>query len=91
MAPLSFPLFEPGPSGSPLRTEHEPTTLANEPTALDAKRDPVTAETEPAKLVVTGYAELVVKKSKRRNDMKLHHKRSRFATSGSQGLDRRAR
>ncbi len=62
MAPLGFPLFEPGPSGSPLRTEHEPTTLANEPTALDGQRDPVTAEPELAKLVVAGYAELLVKK-----------------------------
>ncbi len=33
------------------------------------------AETEPAKLVVAGYAELLVKKTQGRNNMKLHHKR----------------
>ena len=91
MAPLGFPLFQPGRSGSPLRTDHEPTTLANEPTALDRQRDPVTAEPELAKLVIAGYAELLVEKMERRNDMKLHHKRSHVARSGSQGLDRRAR
>jgi len=91
MAPLGFPLFEPGRSGTPLRTEHEPTALANEPTAVDGKRDPVTAEAELAKLVVAGYAELPVKEALRWNDMKLHHERSHIATSGLQGLDRRAR
>ncbi len=94
MAPLGFPLFEPCRPASPLRplrTEHEPTTLANEPTAVDGQRDPVTAEPELAKLVVAGYAELAVKDARERNNMKLHHKPSDFTRSGSQSLDRRAR
>ncbi len=64
MAPLGFPLFEPCRPAvplCPLRAEHEPTALADEPTALDGQRDPVTAEPELAKLVVAGYAELPVK------------------------------
>jgi hypothetical protein len=84
MAPLGFPLFEAGLSGSPLRAEHEPATLANEPTALERQRYPVAAEPEPAKLVVPGYAELLVKEGYGRNDMKVHHKRAHSASS--QGL-----
>ena len=94
MAPLGLPLFEPCRPAialRPLRTEHEPTALADEPTAVDGQSDPVTAQPELAKLVVAGYAELPVKEAWNWNDMKLHHKRSHIATSGSQSLDRRAR
>jgi hypothetical protein len=73
MAPLGFPLFGPGPSGGPLRTEHEPTTLANEPTAVDGQRDPMAADPLFAKLVIAGDAELLVKNTRRQNNMKLHH------------------
>ncbi len=63
MSPVGLRLTGAGPRGGPLRTEHEPTTLADEPTAVDRERDPVTAEPELAKLVVAGDAELLVKKA----------------------------
>jgi hypothetical protein len=66
MAPLGVALFEPCRPAialRPLRTEHEPSALANEPTAVDGQRDPVTAEAEIAKLVVGGHAELAVEKT----------------------------
>jgi hypothetical protein len=63
MSPVGLQLTGASPGGGPLRTEHEPTTLANEPTAVDRHGDPVTAEPELTKLVIAGYAELLVKKA----------------------------
>jgi hypothetical protein len=81
MAPLGFPLFGAGPPGGPLRTEHEPTTPANEPTAVDGQRDLMTADPLSAKLVIAGDAGLLVKNPERQNNMKLHHKWYHFTRS----------
>jgi hypothetical protein len=78
MSPVGLPLFGAGPPGGPLRTEHEPTTLAHEPTALDGQRDAMTAYPLFAKLVVAGDAKLLVKDPWQQNNMKLHHKRHYF-------------